>query len=342
LTRTTHAGIIGLGRMGRRHLEAFRRIEGLAVSACCDAKPEALKSLDDSGIVCRKYADWRDMLREESFDILSVVTNGPSHAEITVQAAEAGVPRILCEKPIATSVKEALQMIEATRARGTRLAINYSRRWSDDYRSLKDQIRRGTIGDLCHFHFVCGGGLLACNGSHFFDLMRFISDSEAISATAYVDKRGSPNPRGKEFNDPGAYGILRFKNGMRGFLDMYEDLGVQPRMEIVGSIGRIIIDEINNSWSVESREEKDRTQPLGKYDLPVYRRAFPSRPLNVVNLVAKTVEEILGEGPISCTGMDGLASLQMIMAFHVSDMEGNIPVALPIPRKYEGLKVNFT
>ena len=342
MTRTTYVGIIGVGRMGKRHLEAFRRIEGLAVGACCDVRPEALKFLDDSEITCRHYTDWRDMLKEESFDILSVVTNAPSHAAITVQAAKVGVPRIVCEKPMAISVKEALEMIEATRASKTRLTINYSRRWSDDYRRLKELIREGTIGELCHSCFVCGGGLLACNGSHFFDLMRFISDSEATSVTAYVDKRGSPNPRGKEFNDPGAYGIVRFKNGMRGFLDMYEDLGVQPRIEIVGSLGRIIIDEINNSWSVESREEKDRTQPLGKYDLPVDRRSFPSHRLNVVDLLVKTVEEILGEGRISCTGMDGLASLQMIMGFHVSDMEGNRPVALPVPKKFEGFKVNFT
>jgi len=328
--------------MGRRHLEAFRRIEGLVVGACCDARSEALKFLDDSGITCRQYTDWRDMLKEESFDVLSVVTNGPSHAAITIQAAKVGVPRIVCEKPMATSVKDALGMIEATQTSGARLAINYSRRWSDDYRGLKESIRQGTIGDLCHFYFVCGGGLLACNGSHFFDLLRFISDSEAISATAYIDKRGSPNPRGREFNDPGAYGILRLKNGVRGFLDMYEDLGVQPRMEIVGSLGRVIIDEVNNSWSVESREEKDRTEPLGKYDLPVNRRPFPSRPLDVVDLLLKTVEEILDKGQISCTGIDGLAALQMIMGFHVSDMEGNRPVALPIPKKFEGLRVNFT
>jgi predicted dehydrogenase len=328
--------------MGKRHLEAYRTSEEINVDACCDARPEALKSLDDAGAACRRYSDWREMLREESFDILSVVTNGPSHAEITIRAEEVGIPRVLCEKPMATSVKDAKRMIEAAQTNGTRLAINYSRRWSHDYRRLKELIREGTIGDLCQFYCVCGGGLLACNGSHFFDLMRFLSDSQAVSALAYVDKKGTPNPRGKEFSDPGAFGIVRFENGMRGFVDMYEDLGVPPKIEIVGSIGRIIIDEVNNSWLIESREGKNRIEPLGKYDLPLVRRPFPSHQLDLIRLLVETIDEVLGEGPISCTGADGLAAVQMIIGFHLSDMEGNTPVPLPIPKESEELSVNFT
>lgn len=328
--------------MGRRHFEAYRRIEGIAVGACCDARAEALNFLGDSGIECRRYADWRAMLRDESFDMISVVTNAPSHAEITVQAATDEVPRIICEKPMATSVRDSQRMIEVTRDNGTRLAINYSRRWSDDFMRLKKVIQDGAIGNLGHFYCVCGGGLLACNGSHFFDLMRFISGSEAVAVTGYVDKKGSPNPRGAEFTDPGAYGIVVFKNGVRAFLDMYEDLGIPPKTEIVGSMGRITIDEVNNSWSVEAREGKDRIERLGRYDLPLIRRSFPSRPLDLIDLLVKAIQETLGEKQISCTGLDGLAAVQMIIGFHVSDRAGNIPVQLPLPEKFEELSVNFT
>jgi predicted dehydrogenase len=282
------------------------------------------------------------MLKEESFDMLSVVTNGPSHAEITIEAALAKVPRVVCEKPMATSIKDAKRIIAAAETSGTRLTINYSRRWSKGYRTLKKRIDDGAIGDLCQVYAVCGGGQLACNGSHFFDLMRFLSGSEAVSAVGYVDNKGTPNPRGSQFTDPGAYGLVTFRNGMRGFVDMYEDLGIPPRIEIVGSIGRVTIDEVKNSWAIEAREGKDREEKLGRYDLPLKPQTLITEPLDQQKLLEGTITEILRNGPLSCTGADGLASLEMVMGFHVSDSEGHIPVNLPLPSRYEGLTVNFT
>jgi len=342
LAKKAYAGIVGLGRMGRRHLEAYSKNSEVTVGACCDANPEALKFLDSRGFSGRRYDDWHKMLKEESFDMLSVVTNGPSHAEITIEAALAKVPRVVCEKPMATSIKDAKRMIETAQANATKLAINYSRRWSEAYRNLKKTLREGAIGNLCQVYCVCGGGLLACNGSHFFDLMRFLSDSEADTVVGFVDKRGTPNPRGAQFADPGAFGIVRFKNGMRGFVDMYEDLGIPPKIEIIGSIGRVVIDESKDSWLIESREGKDRLERLGRYDLPLVGRQFPAEPLDPIKLFERTVKQMLGEEPVSCTGTDGLADLQMIMGFHASDREGNIMLTLPLPSKYDDLVINFT
>ena len=198
------------------------------------------------------------------------------------------------------------------------------------------------MGTLCQVYAVCGGGQLACNGSHFFDLMRYLSDSEPISAVASIDKRGTLNPRGVQFMDPGGLGIICFTNGMRGIVDMYEDLGIPPRIEIVGSIGRVIIDETRNSWVVESHQGKDRAESLSRYDLPLKAEALKTEPLDPQKLLESTISEILGSGQISCTGADGLASLQMVMAFHASDREGNVEMSLPLPPKYDDMAVNFT
>ena len=328
--------------MGRRHLEAYLKKPEVIVSACSDSNPEALKFLETRRLGCKRFADWHQMLKDESFDVLSVVTNGPSHAEITIAAARAGVPRIICEKPMATSINAALQMAEAAKTSRARLAINYSRRWAQGYRRLKESLKQDTIGELCEVRCVCGGGLLACNGSHFFDLMRFLSDSEPVSLVGFVDKRGTPNPRGAQFTDPGAFGIVRFRNGMRGFVDMFEDLGIPPTIEIVGSIGRVTIDEIRNKWTMESREEKDRSEPLGKYDLPLKQHPIPSEPLDPQMLVGKTIDEILGDGQISSTADDGLAALQMVMGFHASDHQGNVQLTLPLAAEYNDMVINFT
>jgi predicted dehydrogenase len=328
--------------MGRRHLEAYLKNEAVTVTACCDANAEALKFLDTQSVNCRKYAGWKEMLKEERFDLLSIVTNAPTHAEIAIEAAKAKVPRIICEKPMATSIADGIRMIETARTNKTRLAINYSRRWSNDYSKLKELIKGEMIGRLCEVYCVCGGGLLACNGSHFFDLMRFLSNSEADLAIGFIDRTGTPNPRGAQFTDPGAYGLVRFTNGMRGFVDMYEDLGVPPRIEIVGSIGRVIIDETENMWVSQSRNGTDRLEPLGKYDLHLAEKRIESEHLDLVQLLKQTINEMLSERSISSTGEDGLASLHMVIGFHVSDKEGNIPIPLPLASKYRNVAVNFT
>jgi predicted dehydrogenase len=342
VTKEFRVGIVGLGRFGRCHLEAYLKNPRVKVKACSDANPEAFKALEARKVDCKRFTDWHQMLKEETFDLLSVVTNGPSHAEISITAAESKIPRIICEKPMATSIKDAKRMVAAAETNSTRLVINYSRRWAKDYCNLKEKIRKGLIGNLCQIYFTCGGGQLACNGSHFLDLMRFLSDSEPSSVVGFVDKRGTPNPRGPQFTDPGAFGAVRFANGMRGFVDMYEDLGIPPRIEIVGSIGRILINESGNSWTVESRRGKDRAERLTRYDLPLKGGLLKTEFLDPEKLLGNAVAEVLGDHRLSCTGLDGLASLQMVMGFHASDREGNVPVNLPLPHEYEDMAINFT
>lgn len=327
--------------MGRRHLEAYLRIPDVAVEACSDVNAEALKFLDSKNVKCRQYRDWEEMLRNETLDVLSVVTNGPAHAEITIAAANAKVPRVICEKPMATTIEDALKMIDSVNSNGTRLAINFSRRWSKDYAKLKAIIKNGTIGTLRQVHCVCGGGQLAMNGSHFLDLMRYLSDSEPVSVTGWIDKAGTPNPRGTQFQDPGGLGVVRFVSGMRGFIDMYEDLGVPPRIELVGSIGYVMIDEVRNRWVVEHREEKDRLAPLGRYDLPLKTEELATNSLDPTRLVEETIREILTDGTIACTGLDGLAALQMLIAFHVSENKANTTLTLPVPEEYNSLEIRF-
>lgn len=341
MAQKIRVGVIGLGRMGRRHLQAYLASSKVTVVACCDANPGTFEFLNGK-LECKKYTDWHEMVANETLDLLSVVTNAPTHAEITIAAANAKVPRIICEKPMATSVQDAIKMIEVTDANGAKLAVNYSRRWSEDYRKLKLILREGTIGVLCEIYCVCGGGQLACNGSHFFDLMRFMSDSEPSSLIGFVDKRGTPNPRGPQFTDPGAFCLLQFENGMRGFVDMYEDLGIPPRIDIVGSIGRVSIDETTNSWVIETRQGDDRTQPLGKYDLKLVKQVLPTEPLDPLRLVERTIDEMLSERPLACSGRDGLAALQMVMGVHASDAEGNKHLPLPLPDTYRKLAINFT
>jgi predicted dehydrogenase len=339
------AAVVGLGRHGQRHLKAYENLasaEGVEVVAVCDVRLDYVRTALDQYSGARGYTDWQEMLAKEQLDVLSVVTNGPTHAPITIAAAEAGVGRILCEKPMATSVRDAREMIRACQERGTRLSIAHARRWVLGYQQLREIFAQGVIGKLCHFSFILGGGLFAGNGTHTMDLARMLSGSEPASVTAYVDRTGTPNPRGLQFQDPGAFAVYWFRNGMRLVIDMYEDLGVTAPMEIIGSIGRVTIDEPVARWEILAREGEDREQPLGQYWLPLNPVPFEPVTLDMIEMLTDGLRELLGTGPISCTGEDGLASLEMVIGAHVSSRNGNVPVTLPLSAEHQGIDIPLT
>jgi predicted dehydrogenase len=325
-----------------RHLQAYQRLDNVEIVGVCDVRAENVAAAVAEFPTARGYNDWQQLLRNEQLDVISVVTNGPTHAPITIAAAQAGVKHILCEKPFATSVAGGLRMIDACNDHGVRLSVCHGRRWVNSYQQLRDLIAAGLIGKVCHFWFTCGGGLFAGNGTHFMDLARMLSGGNPVSVTATVDHTGTPNPRGAEFEDPGAVAIYHFDNGMRLVVDMFEDLGIPPRIEIVGSIGRILIDEVESRWEITARSGEDREKPVGQYWLPLAPVSFAPVALDMVEILVGGLQELLGGGVVTCSGADGLTTLEMVIGAHVSSRNGGTPVRLPLSEEYYHIDIPLT
>ncbi len=330
MSRKTRAAIIGFGGMGQRHLSAYKKI-GVEVAAVADLFPEKIGGLLPELPENRIYKDYHDLFREEEIDIVSIVTNGPTHAEISIEASEAGIKRIMCEKPMATCLSDADRVISTCSKNNTRLAVNHIRRWSSNYRRLKQMIKSGIIGDIHHLYFNCGSTGLGNFAIHFFDTARYLTDSEAEWISGYIDTSRTPNPRGKQYIDPGGYGIVRFRNGTRFYVDTSEDTGVQYSFQIVGTYGRIIIDELNDIWSIRARSPETMPLPLTRYGSDTVSVPFESdTKFDIVDLTSRGLAELISDKPISSTGIDGRCSLEMVMAFHISDERENTKVTLPL------------
>jgi len=328
--RAKAAAIIGFGGMGQRHLKAYQKI-GIDIVAICDWYPDKVQSLLPEFPGDRIYGDYKEMLRKECVDIVSVVTNGPTHSDVAIQASNAGIPNILCEKPIATRLSDARQVIDTCNDNNTRLAVNHIRRWSQNYARLKAAIDEGLIGELRHLYFSCGSTGLGNFAIHFFDTARYLTGSEPEWALGFLDRTGTPNPRGAQFSDPGGYGIIQMKNGTRFFIDGSEDTGVQYSFQLVGTYGRIIIDELNNQWYIRTRQEALRDIPLTRYGTDMEHVPFESEgPFDIVELTGRALAELSAGQPISSQGIDGLKSLEMVIALHASDKAGNQKVSFPL------------
>lgn len=233
-------------------------------------------------------------------------------------------------------------MIRVCKDNGTRLSVCHARRWVSSYQQLRDLIAGGLIGKVCHFSFSCGGGLFAGNGTHFMDLARMLGNGNPVSVTGVIDETGTPNPRGANFQDPGALAVYHFDNGMRMVIDMFEDLGVPHRIEIIGSIGRILIDELECRWEILAREGDDRSRPLGEYWLALKPTPFQPVALDMVQMLADGLAELLSDDEITCTGEDGLTALQMVLGAHVSSERGGIPITLPLAEEFRSLDIPLT
>ncbi len=104
-------GIIGLGGVSEAHLGAYQEVSGIEVVAAAEPRQERLDEMSAlHGF--RGYSDYCAMLETESLDIACVLVPASLHRQVVQTCAEAGV-HVFCEKPLANSLKEALDMQKA-------------------------------------------------------------------------------------------------------------------------------------------------------------------------------------------------------------------------------------
>lgn len=326
--------------MGQRHYKAFQGTP-MDVTAICEWNPDRVKAVIPDFPADKIYKDYRDMLAREQIDVLSVASNGPTHAPIAIEAADAGIKRILIEKPMATSIAEAEQVAAAATRTGARISVNLIRRWSDSYLALKKLIDDGTYGPVRHMYYHSGSTGLGNFVIHAFDTMRMLGGSDAKWVSGALDPTGTPNPRGADYVDPAGFGMVMFENGMRGLVDSGEDTGLQYLMIVATPHARIEIDELNTRWRVTMRTEESRKSPFTRYGNPMEEISFPQLPHDIVELTRRGLIELAGDGPLSCTVEDGLKSLEMVIAFHESERRGNARVELPLSGSARDLRVNI-
>ena len=166
------------------HLGAYHLNPQTDVVAVCDLKTELFEKVADTwgqefGEL-ETYTDYRAMIEGENLDIVSVVTSDHRHTDIVVEAANAGVKGIICEKPFATSVDDCTRMIEACEANGVLIAVDHTNRWGPHYDVAREAIRSGSIGEVQRIVATLGGprAMMFRNGTHLVDGVCFFADSE--------------------------------------------------------------------------------------------------------------------------------------------------------------------
>jgi predicted dehydrogenase len=208
-------GHIGLGGASRGHAAIVNGDAGSTIVAVCDPSAEAQESfvtaLGEGGSSAKRYTDCTEMLAAEELDAVVIATPHTQHAEQIRTCLDAGI-HVMVEKPMATTARDARDLIEASESAGKVLAIAYQRHGDGEFIKARELIQSGAIGDVRLIHVLIaqnclsifetgatwradpelsGGGHFMDTGSHINDMMLWISGLEPKRVQAFISNEGN-------------------------------------------------------------------------------------------------------------------------------------------------------
>ncbi|MBB3867154.1 Gfo/Idh/MocA family oxidoreductase [Parageobacillus toebii NBRC 107807] len=194
-------GMVGYKFMGKAHSHAFRDIPFFFDTEVVPVL-QAIAGRDEQGVkqAAEKMGwasyetDWRRLIERDDIDVIDIVTPNNTHAEIAIAAAKAG-KHIICEKPLALTLEQSLEMLDAVKKAGVVHMICHNYRFAPAVQFAKQLIAQGRLGKIYHIRAtflqdwlmdpdfpliwrlkkqISGSGTLGDIGAHIIDLARFL------------------------------------------------------------------------------------------------------------------------------------------------------------------------
>lgn len=314
-------GIIGCGNVTEKKSgPAFRKLPHTSLKWVMRRNEEKLRDYAERHGVEFFTTDYLEILRDEEVDAVYIATPPHMHKFYTQEAAKYKKD-VYVEKPMALTVEECREMIEACRKEGVRLFTAYYRRGQEKFLKIREILRSTDLGEIRSFSYTytcplpevkerstwhydkafSGGGKLYDIGSHMIDLMIFLFGEvdEAMGISANQSKALPV--------EDVTSGILIFKSGVQGTVQLsfngayHEDL-----MTVTGNKGSLKFSIMNNKALVilkEGREEKIEFVELEHVQLP---------------LISKVAKVILGQEEMESQGYYGLRTQEILETFRDS------------------------
>jgi UDP-N-acetyl-2-amino-2-deoxyglucuronate dehydrogenase len=341
--------LVGCGRIAKRHSEllGLNQIFNARLAAVCDIKADRAAEIGSTMNVPH-YTDMHTMMREESIDVVVVLSESGLHADQVVALAPYG-KHIIVEKPMALNLADADRMILACDRAGVKLFVVKQNRFNVPVMKLRQALEEGRFGkmvmgtvrvrwsrpqkyydqDAWRGTWALDGGVLANQASHHVDLLEWMLGQPtsvfAIAKTALVNI---------EAEDTAAV-LLRFANGAFGIIEA--TTAVRPRdlegsISLMGEGGTVVIEgfAVNQmkTWNFVDPLPGD-DDALSKYSVNppnVYGFGHQAYYEHVVDCILNNTQQLVD-------GLEGRKSLELISAIYES-IETGREVALRFEPKH--------
>ncbi len=323
-------GVIGLGRFGEMHCDALASLPEVELAALCTRTESRLRELAIRYGVARTFTNYAEMLASPSLDAVSVVTMWDQHAAPAVAALRAG-KHVFIEKPMASTVAECEEIIEAARVSGRFCMVGHICRFNPRYATAKREIESGTLGTIVSIYarrnipaavsetVLPKIGPIVGDGVHDTDLMLWFTGARVESVYAQtLSVRGLRNP------DLG-WTMYRFEGGAIGvcenvwFLPRNTPYRIDERMEIVGTEGAMHIQDGSPNFSVYGKDGW-RTPDTTYWPLLHGRRAGALR--EELGYFARCILD--GRRPSVITLEESMGAVQACLAAEESAVTGQV------------------
>jgi predicted dehydrogenase len=303
MANTIGVGLVGYKFMGKSHSNAYRQVASFfpdvqlrpLMKAICGRDEAAVRQAAEQMGWEGYETDWRKLVARDDIGLIDISTPGDSHAPIAIEAANNG-KHIFCEKPLANTLAEARQMLEAVNKAGVVGMVNFNYRRVPAVQLAKQLIESGRLGKIYHWRAVylqdwimdpnfplvwrlnkdaAGSGTLGDLGAHIIDLARMlvgeVSEVTGLTET-FIKQRpvqaasdaGLGATAGAEMGevtvDDAALFLTRFDNGAVGTFEVTRFANGRANynsFEINGSKGSIVFNlERMNELNVLLNDEQ--------------------------------------------------------------------------------------
>jgi len=348
-------GIIGLGNMGSHHARQIPTVAGAALTAVCDIDAAKLKKFTTE-LGVPGFASHRELLDSGLVDAIVIAVPHYDHVPIAIDAFGKNV-HVLCEKPLAVSVKAARQVAEEYKKHPhLKFGIMFQMRTSPMYRKLRDVITSGELGEISRITWLVtnwfrtwtyyasggwratwkgeGGGTLINQCPHNLDMIQWVTGGMKPSRVTAVGFVGKTHPIETE-DEMSA--ILEYPNGAIGhFVTSTGEAPGTNRLEIAGERGKIVCEggKLTFTRTRKGVQEVNRTSPESFATLETWVMEIPHEGTTeshklVTERFVETVLKDLPNASLIAEGTEGVHGLEIGNAMMMAGLT-RVPVSLPV------------
>ncbi len=247
---TVRYGILSTAQIAlNRHLPAAQAADNAEVVAIASRELSKAEAAAKKHGIARAYGAYQEVIDDSEVDAIINPLPNSMHGEWTIKAAEAG-KHILCEKPLAVTVAEAQQMIDAAKANGVQLMEAFTHRFNPQMQFARRLVQEGELGQISsataglafglkdwesdvRASRALAGGALMDAGCYCVSALRFVLNEEPVSAQAFQRIR---QPSGV---DSTTSGLLRFPSEAVGHVLASMEQDFSCALSVVGNHGRV-------------------------------------------------------------------------------------------------------
>ncbi|WP_062105831.1 Gfo/Idh/MocA family protein [Bacillus niameyensis] len=267
--------VVGSGKLGQRHLDKWQKIEGVTVVGLVARNSEKLNKVAEKYGV-QPFTSLEELLTATDVQVIDVCTPTDTHVELVKKAANAK-KHVICEKPLALTSAEAIEMINVCKENNVQLLVGHTLRFFPEYANAREQVKNGLIGNPGVIRLIRGvpypsertwyadesrsGGLFLDLGTHEFDWLCWTFGGVKRVMAKKV-KHSSEEAGNMEYG----FATLKMNDGTIAYVELsWAEPKFQASFELTGDKGMITYDyDQSFPLTVKLRSPNTESAPIPK------------------------------------------------------------------------------